>query len=166
MKKVTLSWEEFENVTDAAVRMVFSAWKKGSRNKHGYVPRTFFDDTVISRGAEKSVAKAINRYWDGGYDTYKDSPDVGRNVAVRYCTFDPPTLQIRPNDKVNEECVFFLVTSDFRAGELPVYYVHGYIKGKDAMQDKYLTDFGFDGINKKPKRPMCWAVPTSALKKV
>jgi|TARA_B100001094_G_C18157727_1_gene787457 hypothetical protein len=165
MKKIELTWQEFESVAETSLKQVFSSWKKSSKDYHGFIPKTFFDETIISRGAEMAVAKATNRYWDGAYDTYKKSADVGKNIEVRYCTFKNPSLQLRPNsDEINKDRVFFLVTSDFKIGELPLYCIHGYIKGEDGMKEEFLTDFGYDGINKKPKRPKCWAIPNSKLK--
>ena len=158
MEKIQLSWQEFEIVTGVAVRQCFSSWKKGSKDAHGFKSHTLFDHTVISLGAEAAVAKLLNKYWSGSYDQYKNTPDVGKNIEVRHTYSKPPKLILRPNsDEKMSDRHFVLTTSNVKSGEKPCYFIHGYILGKDGMQEKYLTDFG------KPERPKCWAIPIEDL---
>jgi len=158
MKKEILSWQEFEVVAGVGLRQCFSSWKKGSRDAHGFKSYSFFDHTIISLGAEFAVAKSLNKFWAGSYDEYKKLSDVGRNIEVRYTLSSPPKLILRPNsDETMKQRHFFLVTSNFKSGEPPCYYIHGHIKGEDGMKDKYLTDLGH------ADRPKCWAIPISEL---
>jgi hypothetical protein len=158
MKKIILSWQEFEVVSGVGVRQCFSSWKKGSRDAHGFNAHSLFDHTITALGAEFAVAKSLNKLWSGNYDQYKKLADVGENIEVRHTRSNPPKLILRPNsdEKMNQRH-FFLVTSDIKAGEYPCYYIHGHIKGEDGMKDEYLNDLGY------PDRPKCWAIPTSEL---
>jgi hypothetical protein len=93
--------------------------------------------------AEIAFAKFKGVYWNGSVNTFK-RPDVA-GYQVRHTRYtENGHLIIYRND--NPEEVFVLVT-----GTHPVYFVHGWMRGEDAMQQKYWRE-------KNVGLP-CWYVP-------
>lgn len=100
--------------------------------------------------AELAVAKALNRHFPCGINTFK-GPDIGDNLQVRSRSRPDGELIVRPDD--NEDHLYILVT-----GQAPKYTVWGYLQGKDAKRD--------DWVKNPYGRGAAWFVPQSELKPI
>jgi hypothetical protein len=129
LTKVKLEWYEILVAEFVAERKEEESRKRGHKNKHGctMTPEESLQVGTQSVGAEMAVAKALDRYWVPGINTFK-GPDVSHNIQVRYTKTG--SLIVRPPDSSAE--YYFMVT-----GNMPEYTVWGYIKGEEAKQEKY-----------------------------
>ena len=96
---------------------------------------------------ELCVAKVLNKYWDGGVNTYKGA-DIGDSIQVR--TRFRHTYDLLVRDRDNPSHFYFHVT-----GMYPQYCVRGWMKGSNAKDVKYLAGHG--------GRPPAYFVPESDL---
>lgn len=144
---MSLAWFEIERCVDVAKLRRGERFRKGLRDKHGYAADDVWDIEINSAAAECAVAKAIQRYWAGGVNTFKDA-DIGTNIQVRWSPLENARLIVRPEDP--GEHWYVLVT-----GREDWFAVHGYILGREAKRDEWkLAPNG---------RPPCWMVPRQAL---
>lgn len=150
---VRLEWFEVSVALHiSGLRHAMSVRDKRQDN-HGYEGRDLQDNLYGVLG-EMAVAKLKNFYFPATVDTFKDA-DLGRNIQVRTVGSNRNrNLIVRPDDSSDD--VFVLVEIHKKQG----YYdgfVHGWIWGKDAKRDDWLSDFGH------PQRPSAYRVPTSEL---
>jgi hypothetical protein len=133
---VRLSLTEFLNGVIVGAIRHFEAEKQKRK------PSAAFDskkDSAIGihvEGAcgEIAVAKAVNRYFSGSYNTFKGA-DLGENVQVRTRSSHDYELIIRGDDNPNH--IYVLVT-----GTAPTYCVRGWTIARDAMKPDYLANHG------------------------
>lgn len=109
-------------------------------------PEVWWDMDIEGACAEMAVAKALNIYWDYSINTFS-APDVGL-FQVRHTKISYGKLIVRPQDSDSE--TFILIV-----GSSPDFEIIGYMTGKEAKQDKYLSD-------PHGKAP-CWMVPQGDL---
>lgn len=105
---------------------------------------------------EMAVAKFKGMYFPGTVDTFKDA-DLGKNIQVRTVGSNRNrSLIVRPADSSSD--VFVLVEITKKEG----FYegvIHGWIWGRQAKRDDWLSHFG------QPHKPPAYKVPTEALNK-
>jgi len=98
---------------------------------------------------EIAAAKALNMYWPGSVNAWKECDLEGIQVRTRSkSSYD---LLVRPNDA--ENCVWVLVT-----GGCGTYDVSGWISGHDAKQERF-----FRSPN---DRAPAYFIPQSELKPI
>jgi hypothetical protein len=110
----------------------------------------WIENDVNGAAAEMVVAKALNRYWSGSVNTFKNGADVGESIQVRWSPKDHNSLIVRDNDP--DDQWFFFVTGDLSRGMR----IHGYIRGGEAKREEWREDRGGYG---KP----AFFVPHAAL---
>lgn len=105
---------------------------------------------VAGAVAELTVAKAVDRYWDGYVGpTEPHRPDVGP-LEVRYTPVPGGHLMVYRH----ESGPFVLVT-----GDPPALTIHGYINAADAKRAEWWT------VNRGPGSGCYW-VPQDALRPI
>lgn len=96
---------------------------------------TGWSEHVEGACGEIAFAKASNRYWPGGVNTFKEA-DLLDHVQVRTRSGGQCVdLIVRNGDKDND--IFVLVV-----GRAPDYVVEGWTLGAIAKQRKYLQSYG------------------------
>lgn len=120
----------------------------GLSGSYGSIPSIDID--ISGAAAEMAVSKYLDCYWQAGINTFH-AADIGTEIQVRATKHQAGKLILRNRD--NPEHVYFLVVD-----MMPSFKIAGYVEGKKAMNDKYLTNFGI------LSRPSCWAVPQEELK--
>lgn len=91
-----------------------------------------FQISVEGALGEMAVAKALNRFWCCGVNSFKKA-DIGIDIQVRCRSRPDGELIVRPND--NEDHYYVLVT-----GQAPTYTVHGFLQGKEAQRDEWVKN--------------------------
>ena len=131
------------------------AMRQAESMRAGLKPANGFKDyeshlSIHVEGAcgELAYCKARNQFFEGRVNTFKDA-DIGTNVQIRTRSRHDYDLIVRGNDGDND--YFILLT-----GVCPTYTIHGYIRGADAKQEKWLQNHG----NRTP----AYFVPKGALK--
>ena len=84
---------------------------------------------------EVAVAKLLGLHWAGTVDAFKDKPDILPNIEVRHRFDHKHDLIVRHDDP--GERIYVLST-----GDPPDIYVHGWMHGEDAKNDKWLRNYG------------------------
>lgn len=128
MRKVVLTKSEMFMAALTGVQRQIESVADGRKDKHGYDGQDGWGIHIEGAMAEIAVAKALNRYWDAGVNTFK-AGDVG-NIQVRHTKLAGGRLIVREGD--TSEDVFVLVT-----GTSPAYSVLGWIRGMDAKKEEY-----------------------------
>lgn len=142
---ITLAWYEVFQASEIGRMRKIISMQKGSANNHGFSGSGWNED-IEGACAELAVAKSLNRYWEGGIDTYK-AGDVG-DYQVRWSASHNNSLIVRSADA--DDAVFILAT-----GVCPTYRVQGWMRGRDAKQDQW---------SRQPNgRPPAFFVPGAAL---
>jgi hypothetical protein len=126
-------------LTESEVRMAVAvgvqrhieSLKKGLPDKHGH-SGPGWDLHIEGACGELAVARFLGLYWDGSVNTFKDGGDV-QQYQVRTSPQHTHRLIIREDD--DPDAIFFFVT-----GMCPRYKIRGWIRGRDAMRDKWLDD--------------------------
>jgi hypothetical protein len=147
----TLTLPEILSATNVGILRHYESFKDGRKQDFTLDPNTniLFTDIEGALG-ELCVAKVRDRYFSATLNNFKDA-DLGKDVQVRTTSRHDFKLIVRSNDNPNH--FYFLVT-----GMSPTFCVRGWMKGSDAMQDKYL---------KAPNgRPPAWFVPPTDLNPV
>lgn len=143
---IRLSRSEVMRATLVGVHRHLEAKAKRLRDKHGFTGDGWGIHIEGALG-ECALAKALNRYWEGGVNTFK-AGDVGA-LQVRTRSNPEYDLLIRPDDPDRD--IFVLVT-----GEMPCYTIHGWIRGWEAKRPEFLKPYG--------NRPAAYFVPKEELK--
>lgn len=91
---------------------------------------------IEGAAGELAVAKALNRYWHGSVDTFKEVPDVGVNIEVRTSADPRASLIVREDDPDSRS--YILVTGTSLTG----FKLHGWIRGREAKHPAWLKDPG------------------------
>lgn len=149
MIAVELTWIEVWLASEIGKLRQYESLRKNLKHKYGF-EGVGWDIHIDGSGGEMAVAKALGIYYGGSVNTFKTEGDIG-NLEVRTRSKSDYELLVRPDD--NDEAVFVHVT-----GTLPKFKVHGWLKGKDAKQPKWLQDYG--------NRPPAYFVPNSALQPI
>ena len=146
------------DVTLAPHEMVFAAWtgvrrnveskRRGLHHSAGY-EGDGWGENIEGAGGELAVAKALNVYWDGSVNTFKQ-PDLP-GLQVRTRSRHDYDLIIRPGDAPEER--YILVT-----GQMPNYRIQGWARGSDVMLPQFLKEYG--------GRPAAYFVPASKLQPI
>jgi hypothetical protein len=101
--------------------------------------------------AERAVAKWLNVYWGGGYNTFKGA-DLDKRIEVRLIGVDNYGLRVRDGDADNKLVVGVVIP---KGQERQRYRLPGWILAKEAKKREFL-------MNPWEGRPM-YAVPQQAL---
>lgn len=99
---------------------------------------------------ELAVAKALNLFWDGSVNTFKQGGDVG-DMQVRTRSEHHYELLVRPGDR--DDDIFILVT-----GLAPRMRLRGWMFGGEAKQQQFLKTHG----DRKP----AYFVPNAILREL
>lgn len=148
--QITLSLPEMLNAANVGVIRHYASTKKGSKPTEGFTEDHGLAISIHIEGAmgEACVARALGMYFEGSVNTYGKA-DLGKDIGVRAARKEHFGLLIYKKDNPNH--YYYLVK-----GSAPNYRVCGWIKGSDAMQDKYLTDRVSQTIS-------MWRIPESDL---
>lgn len=146
--KIKLSISEMHIAAQIGSMRQIQALAKGLPDRHGFDGLDGWSVHIEGAAGEMAVAKALNLYWGGSVNTFKSLGDIGSQLEVRTRSKDYYELIIRPNDK--DDSRYVLVT-----GRAPNYNVVGWIKGKDAKQEKWSKTHG--------NRPAAFFVPHKEL---
>lgn len=118
------------------------AAKSGSVNKYGAVELTTYEEEVakhlVGQRGEIFCARACGKTANFEPNTFGSTPDIGDRGQVRTRSKAYYDLIVRKDAKPDE--YYILVISDGIPGH-PLTVV-GYIKAEEAMQAKYLRDYG------------------------
>ncbi len=145
--KIKLTEFECRMAITIAVERCINSTFDGRKDNHGYDGSDSWDVNIEGACAELAVAKAINKYWPGGVNTFK-APDL-EDIQVRWTPRKDGHLIVRKGDPDNDKFVLVI-------GKMPDYEVVGWIKGSDAKQERYLKNWG--------GRVPCYGVPQINLK--
>jgi len=119
---------------------------RGLPDKHGF-DGPGWNVHIEGAAGEIAAAKALGVFWGGSVNTFKSEGDIG-NLEIRTTSTKNNRLIVRNGD--NDNAIFVLVV-----GRAPTYEVVGWMRGKDAKQEKYVSAPG--------GRPPAYFVPRSDL---
>jgi hypothetical protein len=123
----------------------------GNTNKY-HAGEVLWDTDIEGAGAEEAFCKHKNIFWNGAVNTFKEADIIG-NVQIRHTVLDWGKLIVRKREGENLDDYYVLVV-----GRMPNYKVVGFLKGREAAQDKWW-------INPNNKE-WAWFVPQQDLKDV
>lgn len=148
MKEVRLTWHEAAMASEIGRLRQLSSLRSNRQDQHGYAGEGW---NIHIEGAcgELALAKALNTYWNGSVNTFKDFDVL--DLQVRTAPSHSHRLIVRPADP--DQHRFVLVT-----GRCPNYRVHGWILGCDAKRVEWLAE--------EAKRPAAFFVPAAALQSI
>ena len=130
------------------------AMRKRLQDKHGYTGRDVHDNLYGLLG-EIAFSKISNRYFPMTVNTFKEA-DIGDTWQIRTVGSNKNTsLIVRNANPVEHNYALISITK--ASGTYKAVF-KGWVKGVDAKQDRFLTDFGY------PTRPKVFRVPDSELK--
>lgn len=152
---VELEWYEMDVAINVGINRNTASWRNQRKHTAGYKPKDLFDTGIKAAAAELAVAKKLGLYWDGSVDTFKSRADVGNRTEVRMSSMRVPKLIVRPNDRSDRDYV--LVVDLWEHGKKPKFDLVGWMLGREAMNEQYLTDNG-NG------RPPAYFVPVTDLR--
>jgi len=150
---IELTDTEIRQVAITAADRMIDSIRKGLRHSHGYDGNDEWGVHFGGAAAEKAFCKFVDGYdastvsnfnCNGGAD-YRD------NVQIRWTKNDSGRLIVRPSD--DSDHFYYLVV-----GPVERMRVVGGIKGANAKQDQFKTNFG------NPQRPEVYAVPQNHLR--
>ncbi len=127
---VSLSWFEYHWAVFCATLRIVESTRQQAKAIEWNGDREQND--IQAAGAEIAVAKALNQYWCGGVNAFRQ-PDVGLNIEVRRTKYPKGKLAVRPRD--HDDRPFVLVR-----GAIPEFEVVGWIYGFEAKQDRWKED--------------------------
>jgi hypothetical protein len=148
---VTLEWNEQLFAYCQGMMCRLEAIRKASRNRRSNADQGDMEAIVIhldASGAEVAVSKFLNRFWRMGVNSYR-GPDVGMHIEVKH-TPRPDWALLIPKKNADPDRFYVLVR-----GTMPDYSIVGWIRGKDAMQEKWIRNPNDDGP--------CYIVPEEFL---
>lgn len=135
--EVRLEWHEVQMGAQVGLARHVEAIRKGLIDRRKDISRTW-DQHICGALGEMAAAKALNRHWSGGINTFKGA-DIGHNIQVRTRPFDTDRVKydliVRDSDKDNE--VFVLVQ-----GESDRFVIGGWITGQAAKKDDWRRNYG------------------------
>ncbi len=130
MTKVKLEMYEIEVAASVGSRRQRSAILRASKPRfHEQYPGQLHENHIRSAMAEMAVAKHLNVYWGGHYDTYQNIPDVDQ-YEVRYSM--RKDLKVKDSDQGKVISV---------TGQPPVLAIVGWCQADDAKQERYKRTF-------------------------
>lgn len=147
---VRLSWYELWIAASVGAKRQIEALQRGLPDQHGFTGENGWNLHLEGAAGEMAAAKAMNRFYSGSINTFKDGGDVGA-IQVRTRSKSEYELIVRANDR--DDDIFVLVT-----GRSPAFTVHGWIRGRDAKQTRWLRTHG--------NRPAAYFVPTGELRAI
>lgn len=147
--EIRLSWFEVHLASEIGCRRHLAALQAGLPDRHG-ADRDDDGWTKHVEGAagEMAVAKALNLYYDGSVNTFRDGADVGHQIQVRTRSKAHYELLVREGDA--DLAPYVLVT-----GRSPAFRIVGWMYGADAKQDAWRKAHG--------GRDAAYFVPQAAL---
>jgi len=144
---VTLELYELRLAAEVGMRRHLSAIHKGLDDAHGYNGDEGWTIHIEGAAGEMAFAKALNLYWAGTVDTFREGGDVGR-IQVKTRSRHDYELLIRQHDRDEDD--FVLVT-----GRSPDFTIRGWMNAAEAKREEWLQVYG--------GRPPAYFVPTSEL---
>ena len=150
-----LNWYEVSVAMHLVGLRHTEAMRKKLQDKHGYTGRDVHDNLYGVLG-EMAFAKISNRYFPMTVNTFKEA-DIGDDWQIRTVGSNKNTNLIVRYADPNEHN-YALISIAKAAGTYKATF-KGWIKGKDAKQARFLTDFGY------PTRPKVFRVPDSELQR-
>ncbi len=130
--KITLSWYELWIAGSIGLKRHIEALQKGLADKHGF-NGDGWGAHVEGAAGEMAAAKAMNRYYSGSINTFREG-DVGK-LQVRTRSKDGYELIVRQNDR--DDDYFVLVV-----GKCPEFTVVGWIRAREAKNPQWLREHG------------------------
>lgn len=134
--EVTLDMMEVALAAKVGENRYLQSRSKELSDKRALIQDTKWDVDIEGAAGELAFAKAINRYWRGSVNRFKDDDVDGADV--RTVGKESHCLIVRPEDR--NDIPFVLVM-----GRTPTFKIMGYIMGEDAKQDKWLRDYNERG---------------------
>ena len=133
MNLIRLTKDECRKTAHAGIERRFTNLFKELKNlhSHGYACGNPWASDIEAAGAELAFSKFIGKEWVGDVNTFH-APDVDGGWQVRYTDRENGCLIIRPIDSPKYDQNFVLLT-----GLMPNYNIIGYMKGSDAVKEKY-----------------------------
>lgn len=145
--QIKLQWYEVFMAATVGIKRQVEALKEKRPDRHGFTGLGW-DVHVEGAVGELATAKALNRFWSGSINTFKDGGDVG-TIQVRTRSKDYYDLIVRQDD-ADDDCFVLVV------GTAPNYNVVGWIRGRDAKQEQWSKTHG--------DRPAAYFVPQANLR--
>jgi len=147
--RIRLAWYEVFMAATVGIKRQVEALKEQRPDRHGF-KGLGWDVHVEGAVGELAAAKAMNRFWSGSINTFKDGGDVG-TIQVRTRSKEHYELIVRQDD-ADEDCFVLVV------GTAPNYDVKGWILGRDAKQEQWSQTHG--------NRPAAFFVPQLELRDI
>jgi hypothetical protein len=144
---VSLEWYELSRAALVGVSRNVEALRMGCHNRMPINDE--WSIHVLGASGECAFAKATNRYWSGGVNTFKATADIGGSIEIRTRSKHIYDLIVRDDD--GNDSVFVLVT-----GGPKDFVVHGWMRGGDAKRPEFLANHGNHGA--------AYFVPKGALR--
>ena len=132
---VELEWFEVSRAALVGVSRNVEAMRKGCVNRMQIGDE--WSAHILGALGEAAFAKATNRYWSGGVNTFK-AADIGSNIQVRTRSKASYDLIVRSADR--DDDVYVLVT-----GGPTEFVLHGWIRCGDAKRDEFKANYGMHG---------------------
>lgn len=127
---IRLTWFEVHLASEIGCRRHLAALQAGLPDRHGAGrDNDGWTKHVEGAAGEMAVAKALNLYYDGSVNTFRDGADVGR-IQVR--TRSEPHFELLVRDSDADADPFLLVT-----GRAPSFRIVGWMYGGDAKQEAW-----------------------------
>ena len=136
--EVTLTTYELAMAAQVGIRRQLEAIEQGLPDKHGIDPVNGWSVHVQGAAGEMAVAKALNVFWGGSFNTFTNSGDVGDLEVRTRAANDRYQLLIRPGDRGDK--IFVLVK-----GLAPNYTIIGWMYGGLAKREEWAHDYGGRG---------------------
>jgi hypothetical protein len=146
--KVTLEWYEQQIAAICGVLRTCECQRETRKSSREMPDMEKVITDILGACGEIAVAKALNRYWCPGINTFSDVPDVGKNIEVKSTPRPDGNLLIQYDDP--EERIYVLVR-----GSLPTLELVGYITGRAAKQKQWWMN---------PGKGWCYVVPATELR--
>ncbi len=140
MKKVTLEWYEVRMAAMVAVERRIQAMEKSFKGfqRYNLTCRTQSEkwgNEIESTMAEAATAKGLGIFWNGSINTFKNHADLLEDIEVRWTDKTDGKLIVRPDDADSK---WYILT----IGETPEFEIRGAIQGREAKQERWLTNPG------------------------
>ena len=129
-----LTPSEMQIASIVGMQRGLSAIEKNTQGRYGRENGGNFDIDVIGAAGELTLAKFLNRYWNGAFGDYK-AADVGSQFQVRASSYTGPNagLILHPADNDGQPFVKVIVT-------LPKVMLIGWLYGVEGKQQKFWTE--------------------------